>query len=60
MHDRGSPWLVGTMFTDTVRASVAKSDAPKFDMPQKADFDSGDIGLDVLTPDRGGALATSG
>jgi hypothetical protein len=41
---------------DAVRATVVKSDAANFSMPQDAYFDSGDIGSDALTPDRDGAL----
>ncbi len=46
-----------TMLADAVRATVAKSDAPNFSMPQDAYFDSGDLGSDALTPDRDDALA---
>ena len=41
-----------TMFADAVRATVAKSDAPNFSLPQDAYFNTGD----TLTPDRDGAL----
>jgi hypothetical protein len=42
-----------TIFVDAVRATVAKSDAPNFSVPQDAYFDSGD----TLTRDRDGTLA---
>jgi hypothetical protein len=38
-----------TTFADAVRATVVKGDAPNFDMPKDAYFDSGDIGSDKVT-----------
>jgi len=49
---RGSWERPDTMFADAVSATVVKGDAPNFDMPQDAYFDSSD----TLTPDRDGAL----
>jgi hypothetical protein len=46
---RGSWERPDTMFADAVRATVVKGDAPNFDMPKDAYFDSGDIGSDKVT-----------
>ena len=37
-------------FADAVRATVAKGDAPNFDMPKGTNFDLGDVGVAIAPP----------
>src|SRR5260370_40433542 len=53
---RGSWERPDTIFADAVKASVVKSDAPNFDIPQGGDFDSSDIASHTFKPHRDGAL----
>jgi hypothetical protein len=47
---RGSWDQPDTGFSDAVRTSVAKGDAPNFDMPKGTNFDLGDVGVAISPP----------